>query len=244
MKSSSNRGGFHLAAVHFQRGVTLNEWIAILLLAVVAFGVAVPYFMNASRAAARQASAGNLQQWGIALNLFLTEYDNRLPETGGADIRTEDKLAWYNSLPPYLSQTPLAELPSFPQPGEPSLWMDPALSKKEKAGVRFSYGMNARLQPDRGVAPFKIFEIDDPTRVVFLTEVAGLSPRVQAADVRFRHGKKDPDPGAKAHVLFCDGHVELVSRAELKDNPAAEDSKAPMSKVSWVPFGGAPDPEK
>ncbi|NJK93130.1 MAG: hypothetical protein HC904_15710 [Blastochloris sp.] len=218
-----------------------NEWIAMISLLVLAFGVAVPYFMNSARVAARQASAGNLQQWGIALNLFLTEHDNRLPETGGPELDKEDVLAWYNSLPVYLSQSPWKELSAPPQPGQPSLWMDPAI-KAGAGGVVFAYAMNAWLQPERTGAPYKIYEIDDPTRVVFLVEVGGATPRALPEEVKFRHGKAAPDPEAAAHVLFVMVMSSLVKKADLTDTAAGQDPKATMPKVSWVPFFEAPEP--
>jgi prepilin-type processing-associated H-X9-DG protein len=232
--------GSHLNS---RKGITRNEWLAILSLGVVVFGIATPYFIHTAASAARSASAANLQQWGIALNLYLTEYDNRLPDTGDASLPTEDTQAWYNSLPPYLSQTPLNEMAVKPQHGEPSLWVDPSLKKSKTTEFQFSYAMNAWLQPDPTKSAYKIYEIEDPSRVVFLTETAGDSPRIQSAEVDFRHGKKQPDPQAKAHVLFCDGHVELITQEDLKDNTASQDPQAPMSKISWVPFYRAPAPK-
>lgn len=223
-------------------GLTRNEWLAILSLIVILFGVAWPYFHHVSESSKRSSSAANLQQWGIALNLYLTENDNKLPETGGLPIRVEDKLAWYNSLPIYLSQTPISELAQWPPAGEPSLWVDPSLKKTKREEKRFSYGMNAWLQPDQTRSSYKIYDLEDPSRVVFLTETAGTSPRIGVQDVAFRHGKKPPHPEAKAHVLFCDGHVELVSQKELKDNPSAQDPQAPLARVTWIPFYEAKSP--
>jgi prepilin-type processing-associated H-X9-DG protein len=224
-------------------GLSRKEFVCLLLLAVMVFGVAWPYFGHTARTAKRQASASNLQQWGIALTLYLTENENYFPETGDGQIRLEHEQAWYNSLPPYLSAPPLAQMNPKPQLGEASLWIDPAASRGGGKEFIFTYAMNAWLQPDLAEAPYPIYQVDDPGRVVFLVETLSSSSRVMAEEVHFRHGKKYPDPEAKAHVLFCDGHVELVPKSDLKDDPASYDPKAPLSKVSWVPFGDTPAPK-
>jgi len=60
----------------------------------------------------------NLRQWGVALNCYLTDSQGQLPTDGDDDaptwtqIKTGETTAWYNILPPYVSQPTLAELAS------------------------------------------------------------------------------------------------------------------------------------
>lgn len=213
--------------------------IVIMVLFTLVVGVVIPYYKMTGEAADRKASESNLQQWGIALNMYMVEHDSRLPETG-KEVDPENAEAWYNSLPLYLSRKPLNELEpgELPEPGMPSLWMDPAVKSSDKHSYYFfSYAMNRWLQPDPEVRPCRIYEIENPTRVVFMTETASASPSILPGDVRFRHGRNE------AHVLFADGHVERVARAVLVDNPTAVDpTSEKMAKVSWVPFFKAPAP--
>src|SRR5690242_5174151 len=135
--------------------ITLRE-IIIAAVILIVLGVVV-YTITAKNAgeAQRVASFRNMQQWGIALNLYLIDNENQLPEVGRDPITPEQKKAWYNALPPYISQKSLADLPpgERPRPGVPSLWIDPA-TKPEKSwdpGVFFfNYGMNKYLQPEEG----------------------------------------------------------------------------------------------
>jgi prepilin-type processing-associated H-X9-DG protein len=186
--------------------------------------------------AAGAASARTLQQWGIALNLYLIDNENQLPEVGGEPIDAKQTNAWYNALPPYLGQTPLAELPvgQRPRPGVPSLWIDPVLKPVrtwDGEQFYFNYGMNSALQPQAGVRSFKINELDHPGNVVFLAEVDGYDPEVTPETVAFRHGRTK-SPSAIAQVLFCDGHVAPVTRAVLTspDTLSAANSE---NGVSW-----------
>jgi prepilin-type processing-associated H-X9-DG protein len=197
-------------------------------------------FLRRGEEARRAGSARNLRQWGIALNLYLIDNKNQLPATGRAPVTSEQEDAWFNALPPYISQKPLAELPpgERPRPGVASLWVDPA-TKPVRAWdpevYYFNYGMNSALQPEAGVRSFRIYEIPHPELTVFLTEVDGFEPSTGPEDVAFRHGRARPhSPEAKSHVLFCDGHVQAVNRAELVDDPSARSTRAAEEgSVSW-----------
>jgi prepilin-type processing-associated H-X9-DG protein len=183
-------------------------------------------------------SARNLQQWGIALNLYLIDNENQLPEVGSTPIESSQKNAWYNALPEYLSMTPLADLPpgKRPQPGVPSFWIDPT-SKKPRVWdpnvFYFNYAMNRYLQPQADVRSFRINELNYPGNVVFLTEVNDYEPAATPETVAFLHGKRPGSPSAVANVLFCDGHVAPVTRSVLVDDPEARTAAAAEKGVSW-----------
>ena len=180
--------------------------------------------------ATRVADARNLQQWGIALNLCLIENDNQLPEVGRTPVTPAQTQAWFNALPLYLSEKPLAEIPpgDRPRPGVPSLWVRPGTKPVkiwDPEVFFFSYGMNRSLQPVEGTRSFRITEISFPGSVIFLAPTDGYSPGAGPGDVVF------PKIGT-AHILFCDGHVQSVPRAKLLD-PAALSAAAAEKGISW-----------
>lgn len=201
--------------------------IVALLLALAAFG----WQQSRQRDASGLAGARNLQQWGIALNLYLIDNDNHLPSVGGDPISPKQESAWYNALPPYLSQTPLANLSEEqrPRPGDASLWIDPGTKAPriwDSSVFFFHYGMNRYLQPDKNLRSYKVNELGRPGNVVFLTEVDGYEPFAIPDTVTFRHG-------TTANVLFCDGHVAPVTRAVLVDDPLTLLSSTAEEGVSW-----------
>ena len=213
------------------REILLASAVGVLLLV-----AGVVWLQARGKDAAGVASAHNLQQWGIALNLYLIDNENQLPEVGGEPITAKQTKAWYDALPPYLGQTPLAELPAGqrPRPGVPSLWIDPVLKPVrmwDGEQFYFNYGMNHALQPQAGVRSFKINELNYPGNVVFLTEVDGYDPDVTPETVAFRHGRTK-SATAIAQVLFCDGHVAPVTRAALTSEAALSASAAEKG-VSW-----------
>lgn len=222
-----------------QRRITLREILIATAILVVLAVVLSAILMKQKADARRVASSRNLQQWGIALNLYLIDNENQLPDVGAEPVTPEQKKAWYNALPPYISQTPLADLPEGqrPRPGVPSLWIDPASDEVriwDPAVFFFNYGMNKYLQPVEGTRSFRIYEINYPANVVFMTETSGYTPAITPENVVFRHGGARPtSPQAEAHVLFCDGHVQPVTRQQLVNDPNALSATAAESGVSW-----------
>lgn len=229
-------------------GFTRREVVVVITLVVLAVAVALPLYQGQKAAARQQASANNLMQWGIALNLFLIENKNQLPAVGPVPGAAKDPYAWYNALPLYLSQKPLQDLPeeSRPRPGQVSLWTDPSAelpADYTEGEYYFTYAMNRWLQPKPVGLAYKVYELADPGGTVFLTEVAGRDPGAMPADAAFRYVTGKPKKPA-AHVLFCDGHVELVDREVLSDRSGANDPEVPLLEVNWVPFYMAPRPQQ
>jgi len=174
-------------------------------------------FQQRKADAERVARIRNLQQWGIALNIYLIENDSQLPAVGATPVSENQTKAWYNALPPGISEEPLASLPpgKRPRPGEPSLWIRPGLRSPkvwDPEVFYFSYGMNRFLQPVEGVRSFRIYEIEYPGSVVFLAPIDDFVPVSDPENVAFPGGRNGRTP---APVLFCDGHVEMVSPSVL-----------------------------
>jgi type II secretory pathway pseudopilin PulG len=238
----ANRGTGALMSIYLARSekrISLREiLIAFGILVVLAVMLSV-ILMKQKADATRTASSRNLQQWGIALNLYLIDNENQLPEIGADPVTPEQAKAWYNALPPYISQTALADLPEGrrPRPGVPSLWIDPASQPVrvwDPAVFFFNYGMYKFLQPQEGGRSFRIYEINHPANVVFLTETDGYSPAIGPEEVVFRQGGGRPtSPNAEAFVLFCDGHVQPVTRQELVNDPESLEATAAAKGVSW-----------
>lgn len=180
----------------------------------------------------RIANARNLQQWGIALNLCLIENNNQLPEVGRTPVSADQTKAWFNLLPPYISEKPLADVPEGerPRPGVPSLWIRPdtkAVKVWDPSVFYFNYGMNRGLQPDDNARSFRIYEVSFPGNVIFLAPVSDYSPGANPEDVVFQN------PSAPfAHILFCDGHVEAVPKEKLI-GPDSLSADAAKTGPSW-----------
>ena len=230
-------------------GLTRNEYLVIGALLFLVTAVALPFFAWSAHENNTRKSAHNLMQWGIALNLYLTDHENRLPEVGSSHPAAGEENAWYNALPVYLSQPALTTLAAseLPRPGMESLWVDPTarIPRTKKGGpgaCYFSYGMNRWLQPSPQEQPWKIYDLQDPAATVFLVEVSQYEPGALPGQAEFRHGGKSSNPAAVGMALFCDGHVDKVTRAGLVGRSEAFDPEEVLQAPSWIPFRHAPHP--
>ena len=213
----------------------------------IVLGIITYFALSSSNNTASQTQTlRKLQQWGIALNLYINDNQNKyvLPGTGSSTTIHDDKDAWFNALPPYLSQEGLADRQPADMPlvGKPSLFVNPAAKGPRGVVVPFTYGMNAWLDP-KGDGAYDIYSIENPGDVVFLAEVETESPRIVPDNVIGRFAASNPlSPKAVAHFLFTDGHVAAYPRSQFIDDPASTDSKQPSQELTWVPFIGAPAP--
>lgn len=227
--------------------LTGRELFILVALTACVAALVIPWFLSKANQRDSLASLQNLQQWSIALNLYLIDNDNQLPEVGGGPLGPKPASAWYNALPAYLSRDPLGAQSDDerPQQGDGSIWFDPSAEFLPPAGPGeffFTYGMNRYLQPDPAQPSCTIFDLDTPGAIVFLTEKAGFTPGVVPAEVEFRHRKKEAGAARLAFVLFCDGHVSFGSQWEMLQNPVATEPKETLAPLSWVPYLGAPKP--
>jgi prepilin-type processing-associated H-X9-DG protein len=227
-------------------GLSRVEWCLLGAVLVIALGVAFPLYLKQQKDRNRMVSGNNLRQWGIAFNLYLADSDNALPRAGNSEtVATQDN-AWFNALPPYLSQPMLKDLTEKqrPRPGQPSLWINPAAKGPLVSPPQwcFHYGMNPWLSsPNKDL--YFIYEIENPMAVVFLAEIESSEPLATPESVSSRHlHAPTQSPQAATHFLFCDGHVELLRRAIFTTDPQALDLTAPSERFTWIPFINAPAP--
>jgi prepilin-type processing-associated H-X9-DG protein len=126
------------------------------------------------------------------------------------------------------------------------LWTNPAapFPKNLPTGsYAFCYAMNAWLHPDPRQPPARIYDVEAPGATFFLAETAGTLPWATVENLVYSFGPRAPHPKAQAHILFCDGHVELLPRSVLH-NPAASDPAAPPAHPTWIPRPGCPRPSR
>jgi len=227
--------------------------VLLLVAAIVAVGLlAIPVLGGKKNKQTQIESVENLRQWGIALNLSLPDVSNQLPWKGDPwyQARQDPRFnyAWYILLPPYISSTPLDEMPEnqLPRPGEKSIWVNPAVTKRDLprgATNLFFYAMNAYLGTDKEL--LRVTRVANPSATVFMGETAGESASLRPDNVISLFGDtKNPrkDPEGMAHFLFCDGRVAAVTRRTFaaKDengNYIAETRLDP--RFTFLPFEGA-----
>jgi prepilin-type processing-associated H-X9-DG protein len=206
----------------------------------VILGLVLAMVFSAQKQQGREALAlRTLQQWGIALNLYLIDHNHTLPSVGSIPVPEAPPQSWFNALPPYLSRAPLSTLPpgERPRPGQASFWVSPASPPQrvwDENEFYFGYAMNAALQPDPDLRAFKISELEVPAKVIFMGETSGFSPALDPGNIRTFWGPGSPgSPRSTANILFADGHVESVSRSTLDAPETRSIESLKNDDISW-----------
>src|SRR5271154_4950394 len=115
-----------------KRGFTLIELLVVIAIIAILAALLLPALAKAKARANRTACLSNLRQWGLALNMYLDDNNQTLPDfsianntpgaPGGYDqdnIHWTDlaifaaggygNSAWFNALTPYVSQNALSQ---------------------------------------------------------------------------------------------------------------------------------------
>jgi prepilin-type N-terminal cleavage/methylation domain-containing protein/prepilin-type processing-associated H-X9-DG protein len=162
--------------------------------------------------------ASNLRQWGLALQLYIGDYNEYIPRRGQGIMplmlinRPED---WFNCLPRYLGSQSYSNLVSQgkrPRAGDASsIFIDP--SAKDPGGAYFlPYAMNMYLSPWIRPEQHRLLEIPKPEQLAFMADASGkyssTVPSQLGYTVVARHA-------GRANVVFMDGRVDSFSSEYL-----------------------------
>jgi prepilin-type N-terminal cleavage/methylation domain-containing protein/prepilin-type processing-associated H-X9-DG protein len=231
-----------------KRGFTLIELLVVIAIIAVLAALLLPALASAKMQAGRVSCLSNLRQWGLSLDMYLDEYNQVFPDfsisnntpnapsgydqdniywTDLAIFHAEGygNAAWFNVLPPYVSQKALWEYAANPTnfvngrsifncssarfiPSE----VDP-LNR-----VAFSYGINFKgtngLFP--ASLPFKGTEVLHPSAFVFFsdnrandgeTPFYGANPLNDLGAPRGSLNYLSSRHDAGANLTFLDGHA-------------------------------------
>ena len=231
-------------------GFTLIELLVVIVIIAILAALLLPAFHSVQRKGQQTASINNLRQWGVALAASLADNNNVFPADGqdsGAKIHIDQAEAWFNRLPPYMSEKPLVQRQdkdSKPKAGDKSIWINPAVPTSVNAGITgdkflFCYGMNYWLyKKDKYLS---MPSIEYPSGTVFMAESNEIGYSVcNPKNILAYFGEGDPgkSPDNVANFVFCDGHIASLKRSQF-DIPEAKDATNLNRAFTFVPYVGA-----
>ncbi len=257
-----------------KRGFTLIELLVVIAIIAILASLMLPALARAKEKAHNASCISNLRQWGLSLNMYLDDYNQTLPDfsiasgTSGAPAGySQDKIfwsdlaafgeaqvgnsAWFNALPPYVSQKPLVQYANDPTnfvsgrsvfncptarfiPGE----VDPYNR------VAFSYGIN--FKGTNGIVPaavpFKATVVKNSSAFVIFSDARansgeapyfGSNPTSDLGCPRGSLNHLSARHNAGANLTFLDGHAGHYRYVYMAYQKGTKIGDTGVGDVNW-----------
>ena len=220
--------------MHLRRAFTLIELLVVIAIIAILAGILLPTLSKAQEKAKATFCLNNLKQWGVATQLYVTEFDDFLPREGFGNPSDEQLTnGWYFYLPQQLNIPPYYAMPwstnAAIDPGR-SIYICPSNPRRSNGNNLFHYCLNEEHDgtgaADRDFT--KLTSIRHPDAVVWLFDSKNL-PAVGTAN--FVHTNLH---SRGAQFTFLDGHArrfkapaywDFTVNKGRKDNP----------EIRWAP---------
>ena len=263
-----------------KRGFTLIELLVVIAVIAILAAMLLPALARAKQSANRLACLSNLRQWGLSLDMYLDDNNQTFPDfsignnTPGAPAGyDQDTLywtdlaafaaagygnsAWFNALPPYVSQKALWQYAADPTNfvvgrnvfNCPTATFLPA-EVAPLEHVAFCYGIN--FKGTNGLVPagypFKSMVVAHPSAFVFFsdnransgeTPFFGANPLNDLGAPRGSLNHLSSRHAAGANLTFLDGHSVWFKYSYLCDSKGAKIGDPDNTDVNWS-YDGTP----
>jgi hypothetical protein len=200
----------------------------------------------------------NMKQWGLACQLYASDYRDEVPEEGNTILPIIDPQnvdAWYNQVSVFINQPSMLKLyqmtpPNPPLPTTRLLYACPSAAQPNftpsLAKAYFMYAENGRICINKstratGVRQTRISSVRKPTDTILFAESDGNNPTAGAAQSnvidRFAKGRHD-DRGMFA---LCDGSARGAKTNEFVRDMSASTEWATNRALYWYPDANTPN---
>ncbi|MFN3653609.1 MAG: DUF1559 domain-containing protein [Armatimonadota bacterium] len=226
-----------------RRGFTLIELLVVIAIIAILAAILFPVFAQAREAARKASCSSNLKQIGMALLMYVQDYDEVYPNRRSGDAANPngtDTLSWRTLIHPYMKNTQILTCPSNPDKNTLSRDNDPPTAFGISYGCNFNWGANQNTEPDpfasmgKGVfgnqnAPgVHMSMIDSPAQTIavmemyrvpfvnFVVDFVGGAWTDPATGRSYRYYENTLFTGhsGRSNYLFADGHVKALKPSQ------------------------------
>ncbi|MGC4030572.1 MAG: hypothetical protein QM754_02325 [Tepidisphaeraceae bacterium] len=239
------------------RGVafTLVELLVVIGIIALLIAILLPGLGRAREMGRSISCQSALQQWGVATQMYLNEFKQKLPKHSGAPAgwftTYTDPGTWYNALPPYVKAPTYGSIYSGGSVGTDGgyrnawIWYCPTQLNRRKnsnSGLNsYHYGMNAVINgffsaygPNIKVDFVPITRLVASSQIPLLMEGSGNGSALNPDNIdRSRH------TNGTSNVLFADGHVLNMRASEIPvptKSAASGYWTSDNPRLVWGPF--------
>src|SRR5277367_1103786 len=152
------------------RAFTLIELLVVIAIIAILAAMLLSALGGAKSKAQAVTCRGNLKQWGLATQLYVTDHDYFLPKDGSASGSSTTE-GWYVDLPKEMNLPIYAEMPwhtnASIDPGN-SVWICPSNPRRSNGNNLFHYCLNEHVNGLGSDNQIRLTSIRQPTVTVWL----------------------------------------------------------------------------